>query len=64
VAAAHISRAGMDPIAFLNERDPFIRGVYQGVAAAYAKIEYDADLTRAKMIAGEIGKILQQMFGR
>jgi hypothetical protein len=52
----------MDPLLFLEERDPFRRGIDQGIATAYHKMEHDRDLERAKMIAGEIAKVLKEMF--
>ena len=58
MAAAEIALAGMDPLKFLKGRDLFLRGIQQSVAQAVATLQRDRDLDRAKMIASEVGRML------
>ena len=47
---------GMNPLAYIRTRNQEERTLMQAIAQAAARLQYDQDLNRARMIANEVSR--------
>jgi hypothetical protein len=59
-AAAMASIAGIPPLAILNERDPFMRGVFQRITERSIEIRRQLDEELAQRIIANLGKAIKK----